>query len=101
MVFAVLPPELIDDNRTYLLRVADATRLWHADDTRNWQGETPVRRSPLGPDTNDASPDDQGLGFGTISLITDSNTGAPVEYGWVATQWRTFETRTAIGRPVN
>ncbi len=101
VVFAVLPPELIDDNRTYLLRVADATRLWHADDTRNWQGETPVRRSPLGPDTNDESPNDQGLGFGTISLIADSNTGAPAEYGWVATQWRTFETRIAIGRPVN
>jgi hypothetical protein len=101
VVFAVLPPvPLSDVPNTYLVRVADSTRLWHADDTRNWRGETPRRRLPPGPDTSDESPNDQGLGFGTISMVADPLTGAPVEYGWVATQWRGFATKIAIGRPM-
>lgn len=101
VVFAVLPPRRLTANdNTYLVRVADSTRLWHADDTRNWQGDAATRREPLGLDTWDESPNDQGLGFGTISLIADPATGAPVEYGWAATLWRTFATRIAIGRPL-
>lgn len=100
VVFAVLPPvPLADVPNTYLVRVADSTRLWHADDTRNWRGETHLRALPPEHNTRDESPNDQGLGFGTISLIADPVTGAPVEYGWAATRWRTFATRIAIGRP--
>lgn len=98
VVFAVLPAVSLD-GETYLVRVADSTRLWHADDTRNWRGEIPERQLPPGQASNDESPNDQGLGFGTISLVADPS-GAPVEYGWVATQWRTFATQIAIGRPL-
>ncbi len=102
VVFSVLPPVLAEnEEHTYLVRVADATRLWHADDTRRWHGTTPERQLPPRQGTNDESPNDQGLGFGTISIIADPTTGAPIEYGWVATQWRTFATQIAIGRPTH
>lgn len=101
VVFAMLPPEPVTSgSNTYLVRIADATRLWHADDTRNWRGSSARRQVPLGLNTADESPNDQGLGFGTISLVADPVTGRPLQYGWVATQWRTFETEIAIGRPL-
>jgi len=64
----------------FLVRVADSTSLLHDDDTR-------VGRS--------------GFGLGTILLVADPDTGAPIAYGWVALRWRTFETPIAIGRPLN
>lgn len=101
VVFAMLPPRpLTPGSNTYLLRVADATRLWHVDDTRNWRGNTANRRVPVGLDTADESPNDQGLGFGTMSIVADPTTGRPTAYGWVATEWRTFDTQIAIGRPL-
>lgn len=100
VVFALLPPEPIErGSNTYWVRVADATRLWHSADTRDWRQAAPVRRSPLGQDTRDESVNDKGLGFGSITLVADPKTGEPVEYGWVGVEWRTFPTAIAIGRP--
>jgi hypothetical protein len=66
-------------DHAYLVRVADSTSLLHDDDTRT--GRT-------------------GFGFGTILLVADPETGAPIAYGWVAMRWRSFETPIAIGRPL-
>jgi len=63
----------------YLVRVADSTSLLHDDDTR-------VGRN--------------GFGLGTILLVADPETGAPVAYGWAGLRWRSFETPIALGRPV-
>ena len=66
----------------YLLRIADASRYQHQDDSRRGTGRT-------------------GFGFGTILVIADSATGAPAAYGWVGRRSRwVFPTRIAIGRPV-
>ncbi len=66
-------------DNAYLVRIADSTSLLHDDDTR-------AGRS--------------GFGLGTILLVADPETGAPVAYGWVGLRWRSFETPIAIGRPV-
>lgn len=63
----------------YLVRVADSTSLLHDDDTR-------VGRT--------------GFGLGTILLVGDPETGAPIAYGWAGLRWRAFETKIAIGRPL-
>lgn len=63
----------------YLVRLADSTSLLHDDDTRAGGS---------------------GFGFGTILLVADPETGAPVAYGWVGLRWRSFETPIAIGRPL-
>jgi hypothetical protein len=79
VAFVVLPPMRVPGySDAYLVRVVDATRLLHDDDTRQ---------------------DGTGFGLGTILLVVDPDTGAPRAYGWVALQWRAFETSIAIGRP--
>jgi hypothetical protein len=80
VAFVVLPPVLAPGYaNAYLVRVADSTRLLHDDDTR--AGRT-------------------GFGFGTILLVADPDTDAPVAFGWVGLRWRTFETPIALGRPL-
>jgi len=80
VAFVVLPPKLAPGyENAYLVRVADSTRLHHDDDTR-------VGRT--------------GLGFGTIVLVADPETGAPTAFGWVGLRWRAFETAIALGRPL-
>lgn len=56
---------------------------------RRLESPAPRRRHARGP---------QRLGFGTILLVADPETGAPVAYGWVALKWRAFETKIALGR---
>lgn len=72
VAFIVLPPVLAPGyDNAYLVRIADSSRLLHDDDTR-------VGRT--------------GFGFGTILLVAEPETGAPVAYGWVGLRWRAFET---------
>jgi hypothetical protein len=79
VAFLVLPPVLAPGyDNAYLVRIADSTSLLHDDDTR-------VGRS--------------GFGFGTILVVVDPDTDAPIAYGWVGLKWRAFETKIAIGRP--
>jgi len=78
--FVVLPPARVPGyDNAYLVRFTDSTRLMHDDDTR--QGRN-------------------GFGKGTILLLSDPETGAPVAYGWVGLKWRAFETDIALGRPL-
>ena len=78
--FVVLPPLRVPGyDNAYLIRFADSTRLRHDDDTR-------VGRN--------------GFGKGTILLVSDPETGAPIAYGWVGLKWRAFETEIALGRPL-
>ena len=80
VAFIVLPPVLAPGyDNAYLVRIADSTRLLHDEDTR--AGRT-------------------GFGFGTILLVADPETDAPVAYGWAGLRWRAFETPIALGRPV-
>lgn len=77
--FVVLPPVRVEGyENAYLVRIADSTRLMHDEDTR--AGRT-------------------GFGFGTIMLVADPDTGAPVAYGWVGLRWRAFATAISLGRP--
>lgn len=64
----------------YLLRIADASRYQHQDDTRSESGRT-------------------GFGMGTILVVADPESGAPVAYGWVGIEsaW-VLATPMAIGR---
>lgn len=78
--FVVLPPVLVPGyENAYLIRFADSTRLLHDDDTRDGRN---------------------GFGKGTILLVSDPETGAPIAYGWVGLKWRSFETAIALGRPL-
>lgn len=80
VAFVVLPPQrAVEYQNAYLLRIADSTRLLHDADTR-------VGRN--------------GFGFGTILLVADPASGAPIAYGWAGLKWRTFETQIALGRPL-
>jgi hypothetical protein len=65
----------------YLIRFADASRYHHQDDTRREEAR-------------------DGYGIGTILLIGDAETGAPVAYGWYGddSSW-IKETQIVIGRP--
>jgi hypothetical protein len=79
VAFVLLPPVLAPGyDNAYLVRIADSTRLLHDDDTRFGRN---------------------GFGFGTILLVSDPESGAPVAYGWAALRWRAFETAIALGRP--
>jgi len=81
VAFAVHRPVAVAGySNAFLVRVADSTSLLHDDDTRSGRS---------------------GFGLGTILLVADPNSGAPVAYGWVALRWRAFETAIAIGRPLN
>lgn len=65
----------------YLVRIADASRYQHQADSRSESGRT-------------------GFGTGTILIVPDAETGAPVAYGWFGehSSWIS-ETPIAIGRP--
>jgi hypothetical protein len=65
----------------FLIRFADASRYHHQDDSRAEEGR-------------------DGFGVGTILLIADAETGAPVAYGWFGDHsgWIS-ETQIVIGRP--
>jgi hypothetical protein len=63
------------------LRIADASRYQHQDDSRAGSGR-------------------DGFGTGTILVVADPDTGAPTAYGWFGLRSRwVLETRIAIGRP--
>jgi hypothetical protein len=83
VAFVVEPPRRLEGHENaYLLRIADASRYTHQDDTREL-GVT------------------SGFGFGTILVLADPETGAPVAYGWFGTRsaW-VLTTSMAIGRPL-
>jgi len=66
----------------FLLRIADASRYQHQDDSRRGSGRT-------------------GFGFGTILVLADPESGVPAAYGWVGRHSRwVLQTRMAIGRPL-
>jgi len=77
----VSPPARIEGTEQWLVRIADASRYQHQDDSREGSGRT-------------------GFGFGTILVRADPATGAPVAYGWFGAQsaW-VLATSMAIGRP--
>jgi hypothetical protein len=68
------------DLTAYLIRIADASRYQHEDDTR-------------------ADTDMTGFGIGTIVVLADPETDQPVAYGWfgLRSAWL-FRTQMAIGR---
>ena len=81
VAFVVEPPRpTVEVPHGYLLRIADASRYQHEDDTRAETGMT-------------------GFGLGTILVIADPESDAPVAYGWVGVRsaWL-LETPMAIGR---
>ncbi|MCC6902160.1 MAG: hypothetical protein IT377_24530 [Polyangiaceae bacterium] len=83
VAFLLAPPEPVADAPyVYLVRIADASRYRHQDDTR-----AATRRT--------------GFGSGTILVVASPETGEPVGYGWVGLRsaW-VLSTPMAIGRPV-
>lgn len=81
VAFLVEPPRRVSGNpHAFLVRIADASRYRHQDDTRAESGNT-------------------GFGIGTILVLADPNTGQPQAYGWVGTRsaW-VLSTQMAIGR---
>lgn len=66
----------------YLVRIADASQYQHQDDSRAGTGLT-------------------GFGTGTILVVADPDSGAPVAYGWFGAEstW-ILDAKMAIGRPV-
>ena len=83
VAFVVQPPRRFTEMEgAYLLRIADASRYQHENDTRRGTGRT-------------------GFGIGTILVLADLETGAPTAYGWVGRHSRwLMPTRMALGRPV-
>ncbi len=83
VAFVVQPPVPLPETAgAYLLRIADASRYQHENDTRRGTGRT-------------------GFGIGTILVLADLETGAPKAYGWVGRHSRwLLPTRMALGRPV-
>jgi hypothetical protein len=65
----------------YLVRIADASRYYHQNDEREELGRS-------------------GFGFGTILIVADPVTHAPVAYGWFGDRsaW-VLSAQIAIGRP--
>lgn len=64
----------------YLLRIADASRLMHEDDSRGGRG---------------------GFGYGTILVETNAATGAPSGFSFAGSRAsHAFGTRVVIGRPL-
>jgi hypothetical protein len=82
VAFLVAPPRRVPGQPdAYLLRIADASRYRHQDDTRAESGR-------------------DGFGIGTILVIADPDSGAPIAYGWVGLRsaW-VLAAKIAIGRP--
>ena len=63
-------------------------------------GFTTSRRPSLLHD-RDTRVNRNGFGLGTILLVSDPESGAPIAYGWVGLKWRAFETDIALGHPVD
>jgi hypothetical protein len=80
IVEAPKPSRLVEGG--YLVRIADASRYFHADDERQSLGRT-------------------GFGIGTILLVADPETQGPVAYGWFGenSAW-ILTAQIAIGRPL-
>lgn len=83
VAFIVEPPKpsrLIEGG--YLVRIADASRYFHADDERETLGRS-------------------GFGIGTILIVADPVTHAPTAYGWFGERsaW-VLNAEMAIGRPL-
>lgn len=76
----VATPRAVDDiENAWAVRVVDASRYTHENDTRDPEGEG-------------------GWGMGTIMFVTD-RTGSPVAYGWFGTKSRwVHETSIVFGR---
>ncbi|MEC7519518.1 MAG: hypothetical protein VYE22_06615 [Myxococcota bacterium] len=78
--FVVAPPRRYQDTSIYLLRLADASRYVHQDDTRPWPGPG-------------------GFGHGTMAFLADEE-GRPIGYAWAGLHSRGFrETEIVFGRP--
>jgi hypothetical protein len=82
VAFIVEPPEpsrVVEGG--YLVRIADASRYYHQNDERELLGRS-------------------GFGIGTILLVADPVTQAPVAYGWFGDRsaW-VLSAQIAIGRP--
>jgi len=83
VAFLVSAPEPVDGvSDAFLVRIADASRYQHQDDSRAGSERT-------------------GFGHGTILVIADPESGAPIAYGWVglSSAW-ILSTPMAIGRAV-
>jgi hypothetical protein len=81
--FIVEPPRAIEGApNAFSVRIADASSYQHEDDSRAGTGRT-------------------GFGLGTILVVADPTTGAPVAYGWFGrySPW-ILATRMGIGRPI-
>jgi cell wall-associated NlpC family hydrolase len=77
--FVIGAPRRVGDSRVYLIRVADASRYTHQDDTRPWPGPG-------------------GFGRGTIAFVTDE-LGRPIGYAWAGLHSRGYrETDVVFGR---
>jgi hypothetical protein len=82
VAFVVAAPERVPGELpAFLLRIADASRYQHQDDSRAGTGR-------------------DGFGTGTILVVADPLTGAPTAYGWFGLRSRwVLATKMAIGRP--
>lgn len=81
VAFIVEPPQLLEGSSdAYLVRIADASSYQHEADSRAETGDT-------------------GFGYGTILVMADPESGAPVAYGWFGRRsaW-ILSTKMAIGR---
>lgn len=76
--FVIEPPRRVGD-RVYAVRVADASRYTHQDDTRPWPGPG-------------------GFGHGTLAFVVDDE-DRPVGYAWRGLESRGYrETNVVFGR---
>jgi hypothetical protein len=84
VAFLVEAPRPLDEvPNAFLVRIADASRYRHQDDTREESGRT-------------------GYGVGTILVLADPDSGAPTAYGWFGRYSRyILPARMAIGRPTS
>ncbi len=81
VAFLLAAPEPVPETPyVYLMRIADASRYRHQDDSRAGTKRT-------------------GFGHGTILVVASPESGAPVGYGWVGLRsaW-VLSTKMAIGR---
>lgn len=77
--FVIRPPERVAGSRVYAVRVADASRYTHQDDTRPWPGPG-------------------GFGHGTLAFVVDER-DRPIGYAWRGLESRGYrETDVVFGR---